>query len=212
MSRGARRDDAIFCNTRTGQMTRVDGRYDGSHFTYWWAYTKNTSVANDWPALQHDPWAILLCKFKDQSQEPPNAKPEDSRRFFEQFFTGAGVGLGGMADYVRDISYGARDISQTQVKGWFKLPYNLADRPKSNPTHDSRIDLFADGVTASGLTRLDSGRHKYKDATSGMTYFDAVVILNVPARASAAGADWSCWIQMGGTSAQPPKRCTTSMD
>jgi hypothetical protein len=173
---GKLRDDALFFNSKTGQLIRTDARYDGSHFTYWWAYTRGTPTLNKgWRAMQHDKWAILLCKFKDRQDEPQN------KDFFERLFTGAGVG--GVVDYFRDISYGKLELSSSEVRGWYALPYNLADIPKSTlvPYHDARGDVFNDGLRVSGLTPITttSGVH-YKDGATGVIYKDAVVILNMP--------------------------------
>jgi hypothetical protein len=66
------------------------------------------------------PWAVLLCMFNDNSTAP------FTRRFYENLFTNAGVGLGNMVDYFRDYSHGTIDLGGSRVFGWLTLPESLA--------------------------------------------------------------------------------------
>lgn len=82
------------------------------------------SVASAAPTTSHQHWAVLLCKFADQPQEP---QPPS---FFDRFFVQTGTG--GMNDYWRTVSYGAIDLAGSVVKGWYREPYTLAqEQPKS---------------------------------------------------------------------------------
>jgi hypothetical protein len=67
------------------------------------------------------PWAILLCKFKDDDSEP-----YDRQRYLD-LFTRSGIGKSGMVDYFTDISHGLLDISGSQVFGWLTLDKNRGD-------------------------------------------------------------------------------------
>ncbi|WAZ19276.1 hypothetical protein STRCI_000313 [Streptomyces cinnabarinus] len=66
------------------------------------------------------PWAVLMCKFSDVAAQPQEAP------FFEDLFTMAGAGKGGMADYWRDMSGGAISLTGSTVFGWFTLELSLA--------------------------------------------------------------------------------------
>ena len=69
------------------------------------------------PILGSRPWAIVLCKFSDQPQEP------QPKQFFIDFVT---RGNHGINDYFHDTSYGNMNIDGSQVFGWLDLPYTLA--------------------------------------------------------------------------------------
>src|SRR4051812_21246998 len=62
------------------------------------------------------PWAVILCKFSNHSEEPQN------KQFFVDFFT---RGQGGINDYFSDVSYGNINIDGSEVFGWFDMPYTL---------------------------------------------------------------------------------------
>ena len=58
---GTTRDDALFFDYTTGQLSKYDARWDGSQYTYWWAYTKNMPALNTgWNGVTHDPWTVVL--------------------------------------------------------------------------------------------------------------------------------------------------------
>lgn len=142
---GTVRDDMLFFNYRTRRVIKTDARYDGSRYTYWWAYTKGTPTYNvGWPAMQEDKWVMLLCKYSDQLGEPATMD------FFEQFFTGAGVGAGGMVDYFREISYGRVDLSSSEVKGWYTIPLTFNDA-RNNISRDWAGGASAACKNASGI-------------------------------------------------------------
>lgn len=63
------------------------------------------------------PFAVLLCKFADQPQEPQSAK------WFEGFITGPS----GLASYWSWVSNGQFPTKGTQILGWTKLTTKLAD-------------------------------------------------------------------------------------
>src|SRR5579859_2668376 len=51
------------------------------------------------------PWAIVLCKFADQTSEP------QSRAWLNAFFTQSGAGTGGIYDYWSQASGGQIDLN-----------------------------------------------------------------------------------------------------
>lgn len=69
------------------------------------------------------PWAIVLCKFPDQSGEP------ETRSWLSDFFTESGKGKGGMYDYWAQASLGQVSLSGTALfpksAGWYELPHPL---------------------------------------------------------------------------------------
>ena len=51
------------------------------------------------------PWAVLLCKWKDQTSEP------QPRTFFESLFTASGAGTRNMVEFFDLMSHGSVDLS-----------------------------------------------------------------------------------------------------
>jgi hypothetical protein len=66
-------------------------------------------------------WAILKCRFADDSSDTP----PDS--LYERLFTRAGAGTSNMVDFFHDVSHGRLDIGESQVFGWFTLNINRID-------------------------------------------------------------------------------------
>jgi hypothetical protein len=69
------------------------------------------------------PWAILLCKFKDDDSEPYG--PGTQR--FQDLFTSSGSGMFNMVDFFRDMSHDVLDLSGSKVFGWYTLNKNHSD-------------------------------------------------------------------------------------
>jgi hypothetical protein len=80
------------------------------------------------------PWAILLCKFKDD----PAPDPVWPKSRYEELFTSAGSGKSNLVDYFRDMSSGRVDLSGSQVFGPLTIDKNRADYKG----RDSRNDLL----------------------------------------------------------------------
>src|SRR5215216_7695238 len=72
--------------------------------------------------MRQTPWAILLCKFKDNV----TAEPFTQQRF-EELFTSSGAGKFNMLDFFQDMSHGLLDLSGSQVFGWFTLNKNSSE-------------------------------------------------------------------------------------
>jgi hypothetical protein len=60
------------------------------------------------------PWAVLLCKFKD---DPPNdpTDPPTPIEVFRKFFTTEGAGTFNSVRFFSDMSHGSVDLSGSQV-------------------------------------------------------------------------------------------------
>jgi len=90
----------------------------------------------------HTPWAILLCKFSDQPQEPHPVK------FFRDMFTEEGAGTNNVFDYWKDISYGNITTAGSRVFGWFTMVHTLEEAKK----------LDRHRVTGTPLSRTSNNR------------------------------------------------------
>lgn len=109
------------------------------------------------------PWAILLCKFKDNDSEPYG------RQRYEELFTSAGVGKLNMVDFFRDMSHSTLDLSGSRVFGWYTLDKN-------------RADYLADGDIAKGRGDLIKWAREAaaEDLEKNGPFFSVVVVMNVP--------------------------------
>ena len=82
---------------------------------YW---TPERGVRDEWaPPVKHDPWAIVLCRFKDVPTDPRPGFP------YRDFISESGSG--GLFDYWRDVSYGALDLAGSAVFGWLDMSYSF---------------------------------------------------------------------------------------
>src|SRR5215218_7674113 len=120
------------------------------------------------------PWAILLCKFKDDTTTEPYSKQR-----FEELFTSSGAGKLNMVDFFRDMSHGVLDLSGSKVFGWFTLDKNRSEYPPSNDkgAHQDALIAWA--------------RQKAIDDKVPLSdFFSVVVCMNVPTDlfGSSAGA------------------------
>ena len=82
------------------------------------------------------PWAVLLCKFKDDDSEPY------VRQRYEDVFTSSGVGKLNMVDFFRDMSHGQLDLSGSQVFGWYTLDKNRGEYLADGHVGKARGDLI----------------------------------------------------------------------
>jgi hypothetical protein len=108
------------------------------------------------------PWAVLLCKFRDDDSEP------FPKSFYEALFTQAGAGTQNMVDFFRDNSHGTLDLSGSQVFGWFTLDQKRSDYIGSGPIQAGRQALI--------------GWAKQKATAAGVNlaaFFGVVVSMNV---------------------------------
>jgi hypothetical protein len=80
------------------------------------------------------PWAIVLCNFADTPLDPTTGARREPRtpQYFENLFTQAGAGQGGLYDYFRDESYGSLSLMGSTVAGWYTLADTRADALKKS--------------------------------------------------------------------------------
>lgn len=109
------------------------------------------------------PWAVLLCKFKDNDAEPYG------RQRYEDLFTSSGVGKPNMVDFFRDMSHGTLDLSGSQVFGWYTLDKNRSDYLAGGDIDKGRGDLITWARQAA-----------IADLTAHGPFFSVVVCMNVP--------------------------------
>lgn len=109
------------------------------------------------------PWAIVLCKFKDDQSEP------FPRAHYERVFTSIGRGSGNMVDFFADVSHGSVDVGGSQVFGWYTLDRNVADYKGS-------------GINPAGRQEgMDWAKDAARDAGVDLTPFVGVVAcMNAP--------------------------------
>lgn len=82
-------------------------------------------------------WAVLLCKFNDDSTEP------FTRDYYEDLFTSSGVGSQNMVDFFRDVSHGNLDLSDTRVFGWYTLNKKASEYGLTGPEkRKNRVNLI----------------------------------------------------------------------
>lgn len=119
------------------------------------------------------PWAILLCKFRDDGNASNGndlAEPM-SRNAYIQFFTPQNPPIQNVAHYFQAASFGTIQLDGTQVFGWFTLPLTqgqYSDRVRANRDagRQEAVDLARQVAQAAGHN-LDA-------------FFGVVVHMNVP--------------------------------
>jgi hypothetical protein len=89
----------------------------------------------------NSPWAILLCKFTGEDDEPY------PRQRFEELFTSAGVGQWNMIDYFDAITHGQLDLNGSRVFpspeiGWYRLAQRRSDYIGTATKPDGRGSLM----------------------------------------------------------------------
>lgn len=108
------------------------------------------------------PWAILLCKFNDDTSEP------QPRQYYEKLFTQTGSGTLNMVDFFSDASHGQLDLSGSQVFGWLTLDKARSDYTGSGANTAGRLALIDWARAAATKAHVDLGR-----------FFGVVVYMNV---------------------------------
>jgi hypothetical protein len=75
------------------------------------------SSANARPYRGAVPWAFLLCKFSDSPTPPHDAN------YYRNMMINSGTN--GLDDYVKAISNGVADLSNSSLHGWYTEPHTL---------------------------------------------------------------------------------------
>uniref|UniRef100_A0A0N5BRL2 Peptidase_M1 domain-containing protein n=1 Tax=Strongyloides papillosus TaxID=174720 RepID=A0A0N5BRL2_STREA len=70
------------------------------------------------PHRSHEPWSMILCKFKDTKNITPK-----TRDWYEEWF--AGDNPDSIKNYFKWLSNGNYDISGSNVVGWYDLPWTI---------------------------------------------------------------------------------------
>lgn len=122
------------------------------------------------------PWAVLLCKFKDNDTEPY------PRQRFEELFTSAGIGKLNMVDFFRDMSHGNLDLSGSQVFGWLTLDHNRSEYSLLTGTNNDKRNKLMEWVRTAALA-----------SSIDLTQFTApVMVFNVPTDLFGGGGGAVC--------------------
>lgn len=121
--RGDERDDLALYKHATGELLRLDARWDPKRkeHTFWSAF-RAPAPANHagWPATRKDRLIAGKCKFADISAEP------GSDQEYRDRLSKTGAGKHGLWDFMWDISYGTVDIDATVTSGWRTMDLTLA--------------------------------------------------------------------------------------
>lgn len=124
--------------------------------------------------MTQSPWAILLCKFKDNETEPY------TRTRYEELFTSAGAGKWNMPDFFHDMSHGKLDLSGSRVLGWYTLELRhedyLAEARQPGLTEEQR----ADAVNKGRNDLLNWARQAAGAARETLDGYKVLVCMNVP--------------------------------
>jgi hypothetical protein len=130
------------------------------------------------------PWAIILCKFPDESDEPH----KNDAAWFDEAFTDVGKGKGGLFDYWDDVSYGQHPLAGSKVFGWFTMDLDFTYTSKQSGQtftkpvtykNDLEWRQIKDDI---GFTRMDRVSWGLETAAKNgvklSNFYGAVVILN----------------------------------
>jgi hypothetical protein len=113
---GTVRDDALYFDA-SGLMYRYDARWDGTNYTYWWAYQKARPALNSgWSGVASEKWTVVLCHIKGQA-----APLGRTASWWTSMFDPNTAG--GLGAYYWEMSYGSLNIGNPNVYG----PYQTAD-------------------------------------------------------------------------------------
>ncbi len=109
----------------------------------------------------YNPWAIILCKWKDDSSEPFPVW------YYQNLFSTPGMGLNNQVDFFRLYSHGNIDMSGSQVFGWFVLSHSRSEYTGSGANPDGRQQLIGWATSAASSNGVDLGK-----------FFGVVVCMN----------------------------------
>ena len=128
------------------------------------------------------PWAILLCRFNNDSTAVPAAFPIED--VCEAFFSDANAGFSA-ARYFMDMSHGSVDISQSRVFGWYDLPISITSRlADGTPVFGNNPQVQQD-VIREAIQAADDDGVELDD------YFGVIVIMNILTGWAQGAASWA---------------------
>jgi hypothetical protein len=96
------------------------------------------------------PWAVILCRFNDQSEYEPYPPS-----FYKDSFAEAGAGKGLEFDYFREVSFGAVDMTGSKVFGWFAMPKHATKELAALKYPRGRATLAEWGIEVAKANRID---------------------------------------------------------
>ncbi len=99
------------------------------------------------------PWLVILCKFPDVSAEPK------SIGYYQNLF---GSNFPGLDHFWREVSYGAINLANSRVAGWYVLPHPRSYYVYGNP-------LWLDTVRALRDATAAADRDVYFPSYAGIT-------------------------------------------
>jgi hypothetical protein len=116
------------------------------------------------PAVLQSPWLVLLCQYQGTTTQP------HTMQWYQQYFTEAGAGMGGLYDFMLDNSDGVVDLTGSSVRGWFTMPFTTAHDPGRGPRIEACLQaaMAADpsidptqyaGVAAMTNVNMDAGQY-----------------------------------------------------
>jgi len=116
------------------------------------------------------PIVVVLCKFKDKTDEPQSAS------YYQNMFSETGVNSGGVFDYWRDVSYSQLDLTGTIVKGWYELTqtraeWNALTRNQKIDTCATQADADVDFTKFAGVVVLTNQVNLQEDLFGGCCGF-----------------------------------------
>jgi Repeat of unknown function (DUF5648) len=119
------------------------------------------------PNATQSPWAVLLCKFKGDTFEPPAAAGVTAfRTVCEQFFTQANNTFNAVK-FFSDVSHGKLDLSGSQVLGWYEIDASITGTtPQGDPI-----------LSKSQAAIVGLARQAAKDAGVAIDKFAGVVVI-----------------------------------
>ena len=127
------------------------------------------------------PWAILLCKFKDDQSDPPVA---DFIPRCQKLFTSAGAGTYNTVQYFQDMSHGKLDLSGSRVFDWLTLDAKVSDLVSgavpeppgwNSPARRAKMMTLAKLAAKRAGIRLDQ-------------YYGVILVFNIAVGAPQGGA------------------------
>jgi hypothetical protein len=127
---------------------------------------------------QQTPWAILLCKFKDNQSDPP-VPP----LLFSNFFTAQGANTYNAVRFFQEMSHESLDLNGSQIFGWFTLNANVNDlmAPTDPPPPGWKPKIDRDAMMAlAKQTASDQGVPLGK-------FFGVILVFNVAVGGSQGG-------------------------
>jgi hypothetical protein len=146
---GPNRDDLLFFNRATGAMISDEARWDGSRYTYWWAYTKLTPSQAGWLPRQDTTMAVVLCKLADVTRTPDTAGIKKAI---------LGVGEDSVRDYIFATTFGTTDVAKADVYGWVTSSLKAADSSaRKGDTGWKTGDYIASCAAKAGFSPSDYG-------------------------------------------------------